>query len=94
VYPDSAEYFMCDVTAHGIGNVDDIIDADFVYFDSQRDAEFVKKVNSYYADNSSWRPTILDTDTKIFACTSFNVNYPCSSVWELGEMGFKLRKLV
>ncbi|CAM0954519.1 unnamed protein product [Alopecurus aequalis] len=78
VYPDSAEYFMCDVTAHGIGNVDNITDADLVYFDSERDAEFVKKVNSYYAENSFLRPTILATNTKRSMFTSLEEFYPCS----------------
>lgn len=61
LYPDSAEYLTCDVTAHGIGTVDSIRDADFVYFDSERDAEFVKKVNSYYAENSLLRQVVLAT---------------------------------
>ncbi|KAK1615039.1 hypothetical protein QYE76_020556 [Lolium multiflorum] len=93
VYPDSAKYYMCDVTAHGIGNVDDITDADFVYFDSERATEFVKKVNSYYAEKSFWHPTVLDTGAKIFACISFDEYYPCSSAAELG-IGLSLGELV
>jgi hypothetical protein len=68
VYPDSAEYFLCNVSAHGIGNVDGITDADFVHFDRERGMEFAKKVNSYYDEDSVLlRPVVLDSNMNMFS---------------------------
>jgi hypothetical protein len=59
---------LCDVSSHGIGNVDGITDADFVYFDRERDMEFAKKVNSYYDEDSVLlRPVVLDSNMNMFS---------------------------
>ncbi|KAF7101191.1 hypothetical protein CFC21_102583 [Triticum aestivum] len=67
VYPCSTEYFMSDITAYGTKDAEDILDTDFVYFDSRRDLKFATDVNSYYAPGFPVlsRPIVLATDEEL-----------------------------
>jgi hypothetical protein len=67
VYPSSTEYFVKDITVYGTNATGDMLDTDFVYFDSLRDSKFAKEVNSYYAPGFrvQSRPMVLATDDEL-----------------------------
>lgn len=58
---------MSDITAYGTKDAEDMLDTDFVYFDSQRDLKFATEVNSYYAPGFPVlsRPIVLATDEEL-----------------------------